>query len=46
MGPVAQDFDESFKPKGTWAFVTGFAVMLFILWFSVYLLVLSRGITI
>jgi hypothetical protein len=42
---VAQDFDESFKPKGTWAFVTGFAVLLFIMWFSVYLLLLSRGIT-
>lgn len=43
--PVARDFDESFKPRGTWAFVTGFAVLLFIMWFSVYLLLLSRGVT-
>jgi hypothetical protein len=42
---VAQDVDESFKPKGTWVFVTGLAVLLFLMWFSVYVLFLSRGIT-
>ena len=45
MRLVARDFDESFRPKGTRAFVTGFAVVLFIMWFSVHLLLLSRSIT-
>lgn len=38
------DFDATFKPKGTWAFVLGFSVLLFVLWMSVYLILLSRGI--
>lgn len=37
--------EETFKPKGTWAFVIGFTILLFIMWFSVYLLLLSRGTT-
>ncbi len=40
----ADDFDATFKPKGTWAFVLGFAVLLFLLWMSVYLILLSKGI--
>ncbi len=38
------DFDANFKPKGTWVFVLGFAVLLFVLWMSVYLILLSKGI--
>lgn len=38
-------FDEDFKPTGTWVFVIGFAVLLVLLWFSVYLTLLSRGVT-
>ncbi len=38
------DFDANFKPKGTWAFVLGFSVLLFLLWMSVYLILLSKGI--
>ena len=37
--------EETFKPRGTWAFVIGFAILLDVLWFSVYLTLLSRGIT-
>ncbi|MEN8235597.1 MAG: hypothetical protein ABFR89_11835 [Actinomycetota bacterium] len=35
---------ETFKPKGTWAFVLAFSVLLFVLWMSVYLILLSRGV--
>jgi len=47
MTPEQNDkaFDEAFKPKGTWAFVIGFTILLFLLWFSVYLTLLSRGVT-
>lgn len=38
------DFDANFKPTGTWVFVLGFSVLLFLLWMSVYLILLSRGI--
>ena len=38
------DFDATFKPRGTWAFVLGFSVLLFLLWMSVYLILLSKGI--
>ena len=37
--------EESFKPRGTWALVIGFTIVLVILWFSVYLTLLSRGVT-
>ncbi len=36
---------EDFKPKGTWAFVIGFTILLVVLWFSVYLTMVSRGVT-
>ncbi len=42
---MADHQEETFKPKGTWAFVIGFAVLLILMWFSVYLVMLSRGIT-
>lgn len=41
----AEQNEETFQPKGTWALMIGFAVMLFLMWFSVYLLMLSRGAT-
>lgn len=37
--------EESFKPVGTWALVITFTIILFLLWFSVYLTLLSRGAT-
>lgn len=37
--------EESFKPRGTWALVIGFTLVLVLLWFSVYLTLLSRGVT-
>lgn len=40
-----ETFDEAFTPKGTWAFVLGFSVLLFIMWMSVYLILLSGGST-
>lgn len=39
-----ESFDATFKPRGTWAFVLGFSVLLFLLWMSVYLILLSKGI--
>ena len=36
--------DDDFKPVGTWAIVIGFGVLLFVLWMSVYLILLSRGV--
>ena len=48
MTPERDDktFDETFKPTGTWAFVIGFTILLVLLWFSVYLTLLSRGVTV
>ena len=47
MSPERDDasFDENFKPVGTWAFVIGFVVLLFVLWFYVYFILLSGGAT-
>lgn len=38
------DFDATFKPKGTWALVLMFGALLFVLWMSVYLILLSKGV--
>jgi len=38
------DFDATFKPRGTWAVVLMFGVLLFVLWMSVYLILLSKGV--
>ncbi|MCL1693385.1 MAG: hypothetical protein M3096_06865 [Actinomycetia bacterium] len=38
------DFDATFRPRGTWALVLMFGVLLFVLWMSVYLILLSKGV--
>ena len=42
---MSSEEQEDFKPKGTWAFVIGFTILLVVLWFSVYLTMVSRGVT-
>ena len=40
------EFDEaSFKPTGTVAVVALFVVMLALLWLSIYLILIARGVT-
>ncbi len=34
-----------FKPTGTVAFVAAFVVVLLLMWFSIYIILLSRGAT-
>lgn len=34
-----------FKPRGTVAFVAAFVVVLMLMWFSIYIILLSRGAT-
>ena len=35
-----------FKPRGTVAFTAAFVVVLLLMWFSIYIIMLSRGTTI
>lgn len=35
-----------FEPRGTVAFVAAFVVVLLLMWFSIYIIMLSRGTTI
>ena len=35
-----------FKPRGTVAFVAAFVAVLMLMWFSIYIILLSRGATI
>ena len=35
-----------FKPRGTVAFVAAFVVVLLLMWFSIYIIMLTRGTTI
>ena len=37
--------DEDFKPRGTVAIVTLFAATLVLLWLSIYLILIARGVT-
>ena len=34
-----------FKPRGTVAFVAAFVAVLMLMWFSIYIILLSRGAT-
>ena len=38
--------DGDFKPRGTVAFVAAFVAVLMLMWFSIYIILLSRGATI
>lgn len=41
----AERFDEEFKPKGTVAIVIAFTATLILLWLSIYLILVARGVT-
>jgi|GEM_PF-2784676 len=45
-GPQVQFDETTFKPTGTVAVVVLFVVMLVLLWASVYLILLARGVTV
>lgn len=45
-GDNGNDALDEFKPKGTVAFVAAFVVVLMLMWFSIYIILLSRGTTI
>ncbi|MDJ0923906.1 MAG: cytochrome c oxidase subunit 2A [Acidimicrobiia bacterium] len=40
------EVQEEFKPRGTVAFAAAFVVVLLLMWFSIYIIMLSRGTTI
>jgi len=44
---AANDFsEEEFKPRGTVAIVALFTVTLILLWLSIYLILIARGVTV
>ena len=45
-GDNGDDTQSEFKPTGTVAFVVAFVVVLMLMWFSIYIILLSRGATI
>jgi len=45
-GDNNNDAQGEFKPKGTVAFAAAFVALIFLMWFSVYVILLSRGATI
>jgi len=44
-GDSGDDAQADFKPRGTVAFVAAFVVVLMLMWFSIYIILLSRGAT-
>ncbi|MDJ0496994.1 MAG: hypothetical protein QNJ89_04135 [Acidimicrobiia bacterium] len=38
--------EAEFKPRGTVAFAVAFVVVLLLMWFSIYIIMLTRGTTI
>ena len=38
--------EAEFKPRGTVAFAAAFVVVLLLMWFSIYIIMLTRGTTI
>ncbi|NND02146.1 MAG: cytochrome c oxidase subunit 2A [Acidimicrobiia bacterium] len=47
MSDRANDaFDEEFKPRGTIAIVAMFVATLILLWLSIYLILIARGVTV
>jgi hypothetical protein len=42
---VTDDFDATFRPTGTVTVVALFVVVLILLWLSIYLILLARGVT-
>ncbi|MCP4308994.1 MAG: cytochrome c oxidase subunit 2A [bacterium] len=45
-GDNGNETEGEFKPTGTVAFVAAFVVVLMLMWFSIYIILLSRGATI
>ncbi|NNF56459.1 MAG: cytochrome c oxidase subunit 2A [Acidimicrobiales bacterium] len=45
MGDPAEFSEEDFKPRGTVAIVGLFMLTLILLWLSVYLILIARGVT-
>lgn len=45
-GDNGDEVSGEFKPTGTVAFVAAFVVVLMLMWFSIYIILLSRGATI
>ena len=39
-------FEEEFKPRGTIAIVAMFVATLILLWLSIYLILIARGVTV
>ena len=44
-GDNGNDAQDEFRPRGTVAFVAAFVVVLMLMWFSIYIILLSRGAT-
>lgn len=44
-GDTGNETSEGFRPKGTVAIVTAFVVLLMLMWFSIYIILLTRGAT-
>ncbi len=42
---VPDDFDATFRPTGTVAVVALFVIVLVLLWTSIYLILIARGVT-
>ena len=45
-GDNGNESEGDFRPTGTVAFVVAFVVVLMLMWFSIYIILLSRGATI
>lgn len=45
-GDRSDETHGDFKPTGTVAFVVAFVVVLMLMWFSIYIILLSRGATV
>ena len=44
-GDTGNETQGEFRPRGTVAIVTAFVVLLMLMWFSIYIILLSRGAT-
>ncbi len=44
-GDTGDETPAEFKPRGTVAVVAAFVVVLMLMWFSIYIILLSRGAT-
>ena len=44
-GDAGNETQGNFRPRGTVAVVTAFVVLLMLMWFSIYIILLTRGAT-